>query len=222
MKFKLVISALILWQSAAVAEPVYKNIDSQGRVIFSAGQGASGTKAELPEITKESIDSNIAQVKRETPETCEKRGGVDCEKGPDSGDGSAICLDGTTEVALHFTEVCSEAKLEIVGERFLDTDGLELKGELLRPSEYGGVTPDKVVVSVRNLSSVSAKEVQIQGQITKRKLPGRGPQIIEGHGLEDYEIEISIDELPPYSDFRKNYRTLLGCTNCRGVKRSSR
>lgn len=222
MRLGLLIFSILLFFKAAAADPIYRTVDEEGRMIFqSSPQGKSGESVNLPKIEKENFNKRIENLKKTIPDTCQKRGGIDCSKGAD-GDGSVICLDDFKESPLSFTEECSRVRLQITAENFFDKVDMPLKGNDLRPESYGGTVPTRISIQVRNLSSVKAEEVQVAAEIVKRPFPAIGPEVIEPFGLEEYTVFIDRKELPPFADFRTRYRTRLNCKNCISINRLRR
>ncbi len=222
MKTLLALGLLLFSATAVEAEPIYRKIEPSGRITYQTSSAGSQAQAvKLPEVRKENLTKKLTEIRKEIPETCERHGGIDCAKGADS-DASVICVDGYAGVRQNFLESCSTVRLELLGEEFVDERGAAIKKELLRPEAYGGKKPEKILISLRNLSAVSAKGVRVSGEVVKRKFPASGPAEIAPYGLERYEVPVDRERLPPFADFRTRYRSVVSCSNCLAVQKSRR
>ena len=183
--------------------------------------------AQLPEpsansggvLKKESFEARLLEIRRNTPVTCSTHKGIDCDKGLDVGDDSVICSDGFKDSREVFANFCTQTRLQLLSEIFLDKDGNEIPRERRKPRTFGGITPVKILIKLRNLSGIKAKRVKVSGEIIKRKFWASGPVDMEPFSLEEYEIVLEESLLPIFPDFRTKYRTLIDCDNCLSSKR---
>ena len=174
----------------AIAAPVYKYTDKNGRTYYSSAPRSPEDKpAELPDITRGDFAAKV------TPkgESCESHGGISCQAGPDK-DGSVICADGFIGSPARFRFNCSAAKLEISDVSEVDTDG-------------------NAKVFLRNNSSVAASNVAVfRRQDGKDSVKIDGPKEIEPYGIAEFAATGVIPKpgSPPLSaaDFE------VKCTNC--------
>lgn len=207
---------ILLFAIETAAEPVTIAKDPEGREIYQSGEWFAGDKTELPQLEREQLTEKIERLRSTTPETCASRGGVDCALGADSADGSAICQDGHRGVALSYQEACSSARLEIARVSFFADR--ELSGSELRPFEYGGIVPQRILIHLRNLSGVTAYGVEVRAEVAKRRFNAAGPSQVAPFALEEYTFSPDRSQLPPFTDFRKSYRTRVSCKNCSVVR----
>jgi len=188
---------------------------------------SSITLAQTPESTvrsggvlkKENFLERLQEIKRNTPVTCSAHSGIDCEKGADNTDGSVVCADDFRDSKESFQEFCTQTRLQLLSETFLDKDGNEIPRERRKPKTFGGITPAKIVVKLRNLSGIKAKRVKVEGEIVKRKFRADGPSDLDPFSLEEYTVVIEESQLPIFPDFRTKYRTLVDCDNCLSSRR---
>ena len=205
----------------AQAQPIYRWQDESGKVYYSDNPRSMEDKpAQLPPLTKDSIDQKIDRIRAETPANCEKHGGIDCAKGPDE-DGSVVCLDGFEDAVLPFRFRCLESRLE--------ADFLLLfpEGEPRRVERQKNVSsllehewPIGLSIRVRNLSAVEAFGVQAEfiiPGIPRKYLHAEGPAKIAPYGLAEYSIPLTGVDLPPTAEQWNGLKYRLGCTNCGAV-----
>jgi hypothetical protein len=194
---------LTFWQLAAAQVPEAPSATPTGGVLI-----------------KENFLERLEAIKRSTPVTCSLHNGIECEKGADPKDGSVICRDEFRDSRESFNDFCTQTRLQLISETFLDKEGNEIPKELRKPKTFGGITPAKIVVKLRNLSGIKAKFVKVEGEIVKRKFRANGPMDMEPFSLEEYIVEFEESLLPIFPDFRTKYRTLVGCDNCLSSKRN--
>jgi len=171
-------------------------------------------------LIKENFMERLEAIKLHTPITCAHHNGVDCEKGADKIDGSVICGDDFKDSKESYTEFCTQTRLQIISETFLDKDGNDIPRELRKPKTFGGVVPAKIVIKLRNLSAIKAKMVKVEGEIVKRKFLANGPVDMEPFSLEEYIWTVDESLLPIFPDFRRKYQTLVSCQNCLSSRRT--
>lgn len=192
-----------------------------GASLVQGQGGESPTKTPTGGVfIKENFLERLEAIKRDTPATCSPHGGIDCEKGEDSVDNSVICYDNYRESKERFADFCTQTRLQLISEIFLDKDGNEIPKEKRKPRTFGGITPSRIIVKLRNLSGIRARAVKVQGEIVKRKFLATGPMDIEPFSLEEYKIEFEERLLPIFPDFRTKYRTIIGCDNCLSSRRN--
>ena len=183
-----VLFSFFLWPAGTLAE-VYKWEDAQGKVHYTSKPPSPDAKpAKLPPITRG--DVKLAPVKLVS---CDQRGGVNCQLGPDV-DGSVICYDGFREASARFRFTCSSPKLEV-------TDISEL-------------TPEgSFVVYVRNAKSVAAAKpiVTFTGSANK-EIQLIGPQEIAPFGMGEFVFQ------PPLgaklAKKPSHEQLVVACANC--------
>jgi len=183
-------------------------------------QSATPTATPGGVLIKENFQERLQAIKRSTPMTCVSHKGIDCEKGVDGSDGSVVCEDSFKDSLESFDEFCTQTRLQLISETFLDKDGVEIPREKRKPKTFGGVTPAKILVKLRNLSGIKAKQVKVEGEIVKRKFRGEGALDIEPFSLEEYIISFDESSLPIFPDFRTKYKTLIDCKNCLSSRRN--
>jgi len=180
--------------TVALAAPIYKSVDDSGRVVYSsqAKQGAAEAK-DLPAIGRWK-----PRAKAVADSTCQKHGGVACDKGAQT-NGAVVCLDGYTGAVSRFSEACKLAKLEA-----------------LTPPQRQIQNTALLKVSVRNNSAALAQRVLVSFIVNKFDPPllFAGPDKIEPFSIADYVVQTTTEEVP-------NFRMLaladvtLKCGNCR-------
>ncbi|MCB0325564.1 MAG: DUF4124 domain-containing protein [Bdellovibrionales bacterium] len=205
-------------QRTASAEDVYTWTDEEGGLHFSTEpQATNAVPAELPPIRKEDLVEKIQDLKNATPPTCEKHGGDDCSAGADA-DGSVVCLDGFRGSSVSFASRCSEARLD--GDLLLQFQGDEIPVKMSQ-STLRRLRREKlanIVVTVRNVSGVEAKAVEVAGVVSHtrvRALPAVGPSEVEPFGLADYTISFNPDAPPASAPELRTLRARIRCANCR-------
>ena len=218
-RFFLILITFFLVANYSFAQPVSKEVDSSGHVFYKSSDSVKHSAA-LPEIKKENLEEKISEIKKNIPLTCSQHQGIDCEKGADADDQSVICVDDFRDSKESFKEFCSQTRLQLLSESFLDEHDQEIPKELRKPKKYGGKVPVKIVVKLRNLSGVPAKNVVVQAEIVKRSFDGTGPSEISPFALEEYVVNINEARLPLFSDFRTRYRTVINCDNCLSSRRT--
>jgi hypothetical protein len=186
--------------------------------IYKSSSSNPGTE-KLPEIKKENFQDRLEEIRRNTPQSCSVHKGFDCEKGEDKLDGSVICNDGFKDSKESFFEFCSQTRLQLISERFLDADGADIPREHRMPKASGGIVPAKIIIRLRNLSGIKAKQVKVEGEIVKRKFRAEGPEEIDPYNFEEYTWTVEESRLPIFSDFRRKYQTLINCQNCLSSRR---
>lgn len=173
----------------APADPIYKHVDSSGRVTFSSvPDQTQDTPVELPRVYRESTASRVERLKAATPPSCDQHGGIDCTQGPDK-DGSVICLDGFRDAALPFQDNCTQARLELQEPVFTDRNGNDVRVSELKPGM--SVTAVKVRAALRNLTGVPASGIEIAARqkMQLQDVDLHGPDSIEAFGIGEYTGE---------------------------------
>lgn len=129
--------------------------------LVSTVYAEGGHRVIRPDGSIEPYDDPLASI----PQTCRRKGGVDCTKGADE-DGSVICIDGSKDSAQKFSDECTTARITIVNE--------EIVGE-------------EKLVAVRNLSSVTAKGIEVSlSRLDRTKTRYEGPKEIEPFGVAEF------------------------------------
>ncbi len=178
-----------------MAEPVYQHTDSSGRTIYSTEKPSNGkaTVAALPTIGRwKPLELNIADA------TCDKHGGLACDSGADD-DGSVVCLDGYRDAVVRYSEVCQQAKLEL----------------LSAPERYADITT-QIKATVRNNSAAPATGVLVSFIINKFDPPliFDGPAKIEPYSVADFTVKTTLEEVPHYRKLAVA-DVSLECGNCK-------
>lgn len=91
-----------------LADQIYRWEAPDGSVHYSSEPPTKNAEpADLPRITRGRLG-----LKPQATETCDNRGGVNCQSGADL-DGSVICNDGYKEVKTPFRFYCNSPKLSV-------------------------------------------------------------------------------------------------------------
>lgn len=176
----LTFSSLLISPQIIIAEDVYTWTDEQGNVHYSNDANKeNASKADLPQIEKQDFKEKIKDLQNLANQTCLNRGGVNCEAQKDV-DGSVICMDGFTESAEMFDELCLEPRLSA-----------EIILPPKKPNKKLSYYP--IRVQVRNNTGIKAKGVTISILLLKHlseesryTLTLEGPQEIEPFGTLEY------------------------------------
>ncbi len=206
----------------AFAEPIYQWVDGEGRTHYgSSAPDDAIAPSNLPEIKRENFDSKIADIKANTPTTCNTHRGIDCSRGPDT-DGSVICADGFLEAINPFAFFCNEARLQtqllilIEGNEEFIKHSTNLQGKLKNKKITG------LQLTARNISDVEAFGVKISLTMSVRgKQIGVGPDKIPPFSSAEYLFPFeNITPKPTIIDIEKA-KYVVSCTNCGVVKKGA-
>lgn len=211
----LLTGVLLALTSPLGAEEIFKYVDKNGKVHFSTSPQSGGAKAELPKVKKENFDERLQRVRAETPPNCEKRGGIDCARGPDV-DGSVVCLDGFSGSTLAFHSHCGTIRLQADAPRVLDGAGTLIDAKVLHSVPSAADSAKTVTMTLRSLSALPAEDVRVE--LTFPRLPtplqAEGPTTVDPYGFAEYTARL--DPIRNYVT-RENLRKLVirvKCSKC--------
>lgn len=220
----LLFSFLLTEEKFSQAQNVYRWTDEAGRVHYSSTPNANESQpAALPDLKRENIDERIRDLRQSVKETCNNHGGINCQAGADS-DGSVICYDGYRESLSRFNFECLEARLLGVFYFSLDNEqrkeikaNVSLSVEELRKNK---IEPRGLLLSIRNISGVTAKDVNVQFSLGKKHIyTATGPSEIPAFQNAEYSLSFSnLLPAPTLADLAKS-RYKLVCANCGTVER---
>jgi hypothetical protein len=181
---------LLLSANSTLADPIYRWESPDGSINYSSEPpGKNAKPAELPHITRGRLG-----LKPKATETCDERGGVNCQSGADL-DGSVICNDGYKEVKTPHRFYCNSPKLSVN-----DISDIKSNGQFS--------------IFVRNSKSVSALKPEIILRVDNL-LSGiilRGPERIE-----PFEVGEFIYDPKEHGEVSKKptpNQVTLSCSNC--------
>jgi hypothetical protein len=180
----------LLTASSTLADPIYRWESPDGSINYSSeAPGKNAKPADLPRITRGRLG-----LKPQATETCDNRGGVNCQSGADL-DGSVICNDGYKEVKTPFSFYCNSPKLSV-------NDISEIKSN------------GHFSIFVRNSKAVSALKPEIILRVDNLRsgIILRGPEKIE-----PFEIGEFIYDPQQYGEISKKPtadQITLSCSNC--------
>jgi len=214
----LLVAALFPFQYTQ-SEEIYRYTDGQGNVYYSTKPKNPGDQpAALPQIKKENLGERLADIKEDTPVSCDNRGGVDCSAGSDS-DGSVICSDGFRNSDVPFQLHCLIAQLKV--DRFELSDA---KGETVPVTEdfklpTASLPKDitALELSLRNTSKIEAQGVSVTFYFPEihRSFEATGPDSVPSYGVGDYTLPLSVlsNAIGSWRTFKSRYKVY--CTNCK-------
>lgn len=187
----LVASTILILAAAnvAVASPVYKWTDKEGKVHYTSTPPSKDAKpAQLPDIMRGEV-----KLVEQKLVTCDKHGGVNCQAGTDS-DGSVICFDGFKGATARFRFTCNSPKLEIA--------------DISELGDNGAFT-----VFIRNAKSVEAQKPVVNVKPAEGKeVTLKGPETIPAFGVAEFQfVPITPDKKlpkPTVADIS------VSCANC--------
>lgn len=180
---------LTLPSFSPLAEDIYRWVDKNGNVHYSSEPNSPKARpAELPPIMRAEMKLPKAKVI-----SCSTHGGVDCEAGADSTDGSVICYDGFKDASAPFRMSCSSPKISV---------------STISEPTLGGV----VTVVVRNSKAVTAKEPLLAYLLESgEEVALEGPDKIDGFGMAEFTLNtLSLQK----EDVLKESKFKLSCANC--------
>ena len=218
-----VVLAITLSTLPAAEAQVYRWTDENGETIYSSTpQHEAQSPAALPDVARENIKQKISNIKDSTPVNCDSHGGVDCSQGKDSEDSSVVCLDGFRDAVLPYEQACSEVKLQAeIGVEYPESpeavafDKAFNDGHLIDKR-----IPQRLVVSVRNLSGIAAKNVTVEFNIpfVQRKADAIGPDTVPAFGTEEYALELGPLMLGQDMFRVAQSKLKVSCSNCLRVQ----
>ena len=218
-------SFLTLQESAAADDAkIYRWKDASGQTHYSTTPQHNGqSEADLPDIRREDLSGKIKFLKQITPQSCAKSGGIDCSLGPDSGDGSVICLDGSKDSEEKFEEFCTKSSLESGFYLEYANEPLMRKHSEVFPRRgfSDTRTPTALVLEIRNLSGVDADDVEVYFRIPyvhPSRFPAEGPKEIQAFGVGSYRVPVA--ELPERVKLQHLSETVarISCSNCSKIR----
>ncbi|MBX7143590.1 MAG: DUF4124 domain-containing protein [Oligoflexia bacterium] len=175
--------------STALASPVYKWTDKEGKVHYTSTPPSKDAKpAQLPDITRGEV-----KLVEQKLVTCDKHGGVNCQAGSDS-DGSVICFDGFKGATARYRFTCNSPKLEIA--------------DISELGDNGAFT-----VFIRNAKSVEAQKPVVNVKPPEGKeVSLKGPETIPAFGVAEFQyIPASPDKKLPKPTVAD---VTVSCANC--------
>jgi hypothetical protein len=172
------------------ADPIYRWEGADGTIHYSSEPPTHGAQpADLPRITRGRLG-----MKPSVQETCDPRGGVNCQAGADL-DGSVICNDGYKEVKTPFRFYCNSPKL-----RVNDVSDLRPNGDF--------------TIYVRNSKSVAALNPSV---IVKTPEADAGIMLQGPEKIEPFEVGEFIYDAALYgvmSEKPRKDQLTVSCANC--------
>jgi len=181
---------IFLIHPAIAGAEVYTWVDEKGITHFTSEKPTKNAKpADLREIMKGEVKLG------EGGESCERRGGINCQAGP-AEDGSVICYDGFEGASARYLFHCSSPRLRV--SNISDVD------------DFGRFT-----VMVRNTNSVEAQEPKLIFKLDSRtEFELEGPDLIEPFGIGEFQFAPPLKPADPIEVTKS--QIVVRCKNCSG------